>query len=88
MWFTPDSTWRKIQRDVCYVWTWRLGLKGGDPELTYEPCEEDVTAIKVTLKRTGEVTYLSALGLCRQAYAQQPQNASVILNGRDFNATN
>ncbi len=84
MWFTPDKRWREIQRKACYCATWRLGLPEGDPAFIFEPCADDVTLIKVTYKRTGAVIYKSALGLVHELFSEQPQNASVILNGRDF----
>lgn len=84
MWFKSDDDWRKIQRDGCYCANWRSGLKDGDPIFKFEPCDYDVTLIKVTHKATGEVCYISALGLVRDLYRGQPQNASVILNVRHF----
>ncbi len=87
MWFTPDKQWRKIQREACYCANWRSGLPTGDPVFLFEPCEADVTLIKVTYKPTGTVIYKSALGLVRELYGVQPQNASVILETKDFHGT-
>lgn len=87
MWFSDNKTWRAIQRDGCYVANWRSGLRDGDPLFKFEPCEDDVTLIKVTSKTDGTVHYISALGLVRDLYREQPQNASVILDVRDFHGT-
>ena len=87
MWFTADKQWRKIQREGCYVANWRSGLREGDPLFLFEPCEDDVTLVKVTSKTDGTVHYVSALGLVRDLYREQPQNACVILETQDFYGT-